>query len=381
MDFYFPPIKLEQLRKELIKNYNQKNLYRGKDRIDKSFKELLFKLTSLAEDKVKSFSYKLTSEELLLFASYLPYNDYQLDLNNIINALEVRYKNRFLDVSYRAYQHSMGNKIFNNWFKNKLEENINYKVSRTVKSEKLFGIFSSSNIVQGYFNYGKETKLKYGELLDDFEIVKTSILSSEIDKYYLINATREMFIELGSMELLRRTDSFTIMEHGLLLNNYLSKLNIKEFHDNYLQKIVDYFEAPYRSNSEMWNYVDEANKRKFQNWIGIHHMQTILGNDERTNFWKSYLGTVKNTYMHEESGRLALDFGAFVVVEFQHKNNATYIYRSEVFYKNYIKYFEKSNSSKNKSLKDTAVAIKWLSHGGHWQYKFNDELRELGIRK
>ena len=178
---------------------------------------------------------------------------------------------------------------------------------------------------------------------------------------------------------LSKIETLTLKDQGRLLNNYLNEVPISNANEKYLESIYKKYRTPTEIKTQFWEYISSENIIKFYQWVNINNINQILGNDERSRYWKRYSKVMKSTYVQESRGQIALDFGSFVVIEFTNIG-AAYFYSKENFDKYFKKYFGKYNSTSDGNLKDIGLMIDKYSHTGYWQYRFDDYMAYLGVK-
>jgi hypothetical protein len=380
-NFHFKPVELNRIKQEIVQGHRKAGLYTGKDNYNEEFYHLLMNIVSMKENKLKSFAQKISRDNLNMLASYMPYNDYNVNMDNIMTILDVRFRKEYLDASYRAYQETLGNSDYNQWMYSKLSDNLEYSVRERVKGKTLRTIFRNDDAITYLVSQARNENYVFEDLRKIYAIRKSSKMAVELIQQLLIDATREQYLSMTSEELIQQTASFTNEDMGRLLDNYLEKLDLNVFHEIFLNNIHKIYEAPKHSKSSMWHYVDDNQKMKFIKWLSLKQISEIFGNDERTVFWKKYLNNVKASYMNADMKRLALDFGQFVIIEFQKVGNATYIYAERDYYKEFNNYFHRKDKHSTDMLKDQNLSVSRLTHNGNWQSRFSRELNRLGIRR
>lgn len=380
MRFYFPPVHLVTFKEKYVKDVQRYRRYRGKHAIDPDFKEMLFQLVSLPEDEVAYFTNKQSPVHMVMLASYMPFNDFHLDLSNVVRALNTRYQPKYLDAAYLSFHYSLGNTTSYKWMYGKVVRDKKQKILNHVDAGAFIEIMHYLQPIDGLFDYAKKHSLTLSQLLQVFHIGQKTILKKEIEKRYYMYADRAQYIKMSGQELNHVTGNFASDEHAILLNNYLEVMDQEQYHVDFLEKTQHLYNGPYESNQTFWSYVSNENKRKFRNWMNYHNVHRIFGNDERTIFWKKYLHIVEQVHINEHKERIALEIAPYVIVEFKQSGNATYVYKKDFFEDHLLQYFRKYNTSPHDNLKHKKHAVLRLSHMGAWQWHFSDELRGLGIK-
>ena len=121
---------------------------------------------------------------------------------------------------------------------------------------------------------------------------------------------------------------------------------------------------------------------QLRKWLLKKRIEDFFGNDERSDFWKSY---VEQEYIINAESILSnqgfmLDFGKFGVVEFKEIGNAAYVYPKAVFHEYWANAKRKYHTS---GFKDKEKTIKFSSWDGRvlhfegWQSKTRYRLQQL----
>lgn len=128
----------------------------------------------------------------------------------------------------------------------------------------------------------------------------------------------------------------------------------------------------------VWTWLQELHLQAFFLLDGGHHGK------ERFEFWRRYLGNVKDLHINAKAGRLFMNFGEIGIIEFLQTGNAVYAYNIELF--NQLKNLDikrpnldASGSVLHSTFKQRENSIAWWTHSGDWPSKFKRKLDKLNI--
>ncbi len=378
-NYKFTPYKLISLKKELgisEKKYEEKMPIASNS---VEFKNFLNKLVSMDIEEVPYFVMKYEHYYFRLLSSYIANKKVEVPLENCFRALELKFRNEFMNLAYNAYQHTLGNNEFVIWFKKIAllhpEILIKSKISLINLAKYIDDLYPAKLFVE----YSRKNNKNINVILDEFAIDNNSLLHKIIDIEYLITASKKEYLNLDKVAFLEKANSFSMQDQGRLFNNYLSVVSINESNIEYLKSIYSKYKTPIENKTMFWSYISKDVIQIFLNWINVENINQVLGNDERSRYWRRYSEYLKTTYVQEARGQIALDFGSFVVVEFTNIG-AAYFYKKEVFDTNFKKHFMKNHSIGDSSLKDVSLMIDKLAHSGQWQPRFDQFMANLGVR-
>lgn len=164
--------------------------------------------------------------------------------------------------------------------------------------------------------------------LSEFSIVKHSPFANKVALAYLETANRE-----GLLQNLRWVVT-TIEYHEkesleALFKNYLSNLNLSEFHDGINLAILQKIGQPYTSPD--WSVYDAALRDKFAQWCYLHQLKLhSIGYPRKFSTLQKYYHQVRSSFVIKEENLMIIDFGEIVVADIAN-NPYSYFYEKTVF--------------------------------------------------
>lgn len=216
-----------------------------------------------------------------------------------------------------------------------------------------------------------------------FKNVARSFYLQEEDYLYQ-EVLKEMVLEglkqiVDSMENLSEYISgFAFEEQLRFLANYLSDRHI----DKMDSSVMNFFYHKYGEPEELkffWSRCTQSVRDAFTKWLLKDLIETSLGNDERSSFWKTHIDqcTGFSVYLDKVDGNIVMYFNDFVVVEFTKVGNAAYFYDTKVFEETFARFQAKRYRVKPFLLKDKQKALITKSHIMGWQRNFNITMQKL----
>lgn len=336
----------------------------------KNLKVIIEQIMKIDISEYKSYALKLKSEELYLLADYIAENKYNVEISKIYMFLKTRdrkaYANIFLNNFQNIYNNNVFNACFSDYIKNRESKVFNIK---NTYIENLIDILGSKDVIKSFLNRFYEENISLKEYLLRYRINIKSNFAISCRRAVFLYCRKQHYLMESAEVIVNTVKEVEKREVKIFINNYLSKLEINDFqYDvmNYLYGILD--KPTNKEKAHYWKYIDNEATKKYDIWLKKKVLKEFFGNDKRSKFWYNYVNIMENYDIVKNRGQLFLDFGKFVVVEFNQTGNAAYIYDKAIFVEKYSKYVSEHNSISNNLLKNQRLAYDRIIHSGNWQY-------------
>ena len=374
--------KLIRAKEDIVRSH--KSIYDNKylDVDDfKGMEEIIRTLDRLSFNEISRYVVGLRKKEINMLIQYMPENEYQVDLNKIYKAIELKSSEEFVLTFFRSFQNHYTSNDFNRYFSKyidvypgaykilNMKENI-YKVWKVwLKTVDII-----EGILDQYFRMDKSI-FSYLEFLS---LVSSSSLYKDCFDRFLLVCKSKDYLNLDEKMIRSTIENFNSESMIEFLNNYLIELEVEEFQDLLLNYIYDRYKTLDDMTSQfIWEKVDSLAREKYQQWVLKKQLFDFFKGDARFEFWYRYISNKEAELIDVNEGQLFLDFGEFVVIEFSEYSNAAYIYDREYFdneYREYLNSQEIRNNSFYKNMEDVRDRV---IHSGNWQDKTEETLRGL----
>jgi len=171
--------------------------------------------------------------------------------------------------------------------------------------------------------------------------------------------------------------------------NYLNKLNKSEYwYEPILDLIAKEYGLPKGKMDQtgyenpFWSEINSSTKDELRKWLLMKRIEAFFGNDERSDFWKSYVekGSISDAETILSNEGFMLNFGKFGVVEFKEIGNAAYIYPSDVFREYWRSSERRYHPSSFKDMSRTIKTVNWdgrIVHPQGWQQRAHQLINRL----
>lgn len=162
----------------------------------------------------------------------------------------------------------------------------------------------------------------------EFAIIRQSPFAKKVALTYLENASRE-----GLMNNLKWVVA-TIKNHEKevlkdLFINYLSRMNLAEFHDGINLSILQKIGQPYTSPD--WADYDVKLRDKFAQWCYLHQLKLhSIGYPRKFSILRKYYDQVRNSYEIKEENLMVIDFGDIIVADIA-ESPYSFFYEKSIF--------------------------------------------------
>lgn len=379
--FKFTPNRLIQARDEIIQIHSKTNItkfsYNNKER------EVIQKVLGWKKEQIKVKYLTLTTDELIIIASYLPYNYDGINMENLMEVISRAYTSLLGDILIFQWHYSYKNKECNIYMASLLEINSEFKQSlgkyeydlnrflKVLKSPntlvefgKMLLHYSNGNTV--------EEKLKLHNIG-----VNTRIYADCLQYFYIYCRSRDYFNNYS--QLLNIIRGYDASNRKMFLINFVNEISFVELTKcNDIANFCSAYLTGEIDTSKYIRYFEDVPKEtemKYRNWINSYNIEKFFGTDERSVFWRKYrFISVQKDYQH---GMISMECDNYYITEFLGKGmGAMYIYDKEV-YRNTVKMWMRyytTTELKSKMYQNVEVAVRRFVHLPQpgWQYDFRN---------
>lgn len=215
--------------------------------------------------------------------------------------------------------------------------------------------------------------MKITEQFKIWKIEENSTLSQEIWLTILHNfLDKKDFLNRQDPKVIEdKLESLNITIYKQLIDIYLSSIFYKDFHNELFEQAIKRLHDP-RVNLSRWEGMSKTSIENVKKRFISDELSDFFKSDqERFAFWENYFDYIHDVRYVKDPPIAAMNFGDFVVVEFEHVGNAAYFYMQEGFSQN-LSYKLKNNVSVSQ-LKNTSASyfIHKLNHSGRWPERFD----------
>lgn len=161
----------------------------------------------------------------------------------------------------------------------------------------------------------------------EFSIMSRSPFAQRTVLAYLANASREELIK-NLKWIVSTIENHEKEDLKALFVNYLSNLNLTEFHDGINLAILHKIGQPYTSPD--WSDYEVNLRDKFAQWCFLHQLNLhSIGYPRKFSILGKYYDQVRNSYEIKEEKLMVIDFGDIVVADISEKPYSFFYEKSE----------------------------------------------------
>lgn len=391
----FTPKKLISSRKKICDEHtrtDKENLLVPDDEL----KNLIRGLVELPENSVRRHAFALNNRELIMIASYLPYNYYKVDMKNLFGVIRLRLDTNLCDKLFLAWQMLYNNMECNTFLAELTLENEVWReflVEKHLKNEKFFLVLKEQTL----FAFMKEfyitapSSMRYAERLQYYGVKEGTLLFSDVTTIRLLFYSKKEFEAESMDEILKIVRKYGVGYLRLFLVHFLDVYTLRELVNkrfmNLARILIEYTsEKGSQKWKDFFKTVEYSTESKYNYWINIYKIDEIFGLDERSNFWRNYRFESVKKYNYSNS--IVMEFESHYVVEFLGKaNGPMYVYRKtdDYFDKKVRYWFTVYNNQeiRGKLYAEQNFAMTRMAHlpNPGWWTKFSEFLRINKVAK
>lgn len=381
MSFKFIPNRLINAKNEISKVHsrvnNSKFVYAEKE------KKIIKKVIGWQKEQIRVKVLTLTAEELIIIASYLPYNFDHVKLDNLFEVMDLSFNLQIGKALFVQWQYSYKNLECNMYMASLIEKNS--ELSELFKDHGydkniIIEVLKSQEIL---FDYGKML-LKYSkgndlqDKLDFYGVGVNTMLRGDCVRYYYMFCGAKQYLDNKS-KIIEIVSSYDDIHKRMFLLNFVNVLSLEELLK--FGEMADFCTSSLTGNIDSNKYnrffddVSEYIENKYRNWINSCRIVEFFGTDERSVFWKRYrfISVQKNA----KHGMISMECSDYYITEFLGKGmGAMYIYDKKVYKESVTKWMAFCNTPelKSKMYHNENLALRRFIHLPQpgWQYDFKN---------
>ncbi|SHF44647.1 hypothetical protein SAMN02746089_01929 [Caldanaerobius fijiensis DSM 17918] len=382
-EFVYIPHKLLETKNRIISNSSNKAIIFEKNNDEEERLMLLQKIDKTPFKDIHDLAFTLKSRELYLLIYYFAGADFNIDPNKIYEIIRLRFKKKFAALLWEQYQNNYYNKMYVYYFTRFCNE-FKEAFIELFKDEKILRFIKvmmvNDNVIKFICVYISKTKLNLDKFFNTFKINEKSKLGLNIKKYFYLYCDRETYVSSEPQVILNTVKSYNQNELLMFIENYVGNVSFSELNHDIMEYILENKKVPEnREKDFFWKDVSEPVWSKCRKWFLDNSMKKHL-DGPRYNFWANYLDYIKDFVVVKKNNRnqaiYFIYFGEFVVVEFE-PIGAAYIYRTDVFKRRFGAFASEESSKSNSFFKDESIAIARIIHGGRWEFRAYNIVRQL----
>ncbi len=222
-------------------------------------------------------------------------------------------------------------------------------------------------------------------------------------KYYSISEEREIFYDVGSKLLKKIVDYISIKNENvdsvlsnlldkrsfqekvnafrLILNNYSNMVDVEQFSDFWMKKILKTLGHPDKSPIN-WIEIEEIEIETMKRWLVKNQLEEIftieVKDKRRLEFWKKYISYIRKVEFYKELNQaIIMETDNHTFIEFGENGNAFYIHQKNYIDIKYIDSYKNLKKTVLSKIRNREESTLYLSHSGSWERKFMYELQYL----
>lgn len=406
MAFKFVPTRLSKARERVVINHP---LTATVIKINPSddLRHLIMKIVLAEESELEMIVYSLTDYEVKLVASYIPFNYYEVKMENLFEVLKYRGTKEVYRLLYIQWQESYSKTDCNELMEIYLtdcDEFLDVLKTYHLDRGEYFSWLKSDIIPRiigkSVMNMPSAKGVSLSDKLDYFGIQNGSKLWVDIKYLYYTFCTREDYLALADAEMVGIVMRYKYMSiFQAFLENFLKKLSPRDL-DEY-ERVANFFDSKIGDNfgakfNEFFKGFKAELIDKYVDWINAYKLSLYFGNDERSVFWKEYRHRTVKKFSY--SGSIVMEFNDYYAVEFLGKAmGPAYIYE-KMYYEQKVRSVVEGRYNSNTDLKQYLFhntsyedESKWIKTRGYdgtrlkhnpnpgWQRKFRAVIRNEEI--
>ncbi len=395
MRFKFTPKNLMASRKEIAEvhpfdNEVEINFY------DEELRDLIIRFVEMDSSKVKMYANTLSKHEVMQIVGYIPYNNYQVELDNLFKVYQVRNSIDNAQIFFKNWQDSFENEDCNKFLASlTLSDGF---IQQVLKDNNLIPMNFANNLSKGqilsyFMDQIKSEQESSDESLESIAsnlgVNESSKLFYKIKFLYYTICNKDEYLNCDSetlFEIVKKYANSSREDLLAFIRNFVSKLSLRELEK--FSQIARYLSQRIgeKGTKSFENFFkNDPILSKYNNWINIILINDIFGNDDRSLFWKQY--KFENVVRYRANNSVVLKMNDFSVIEFLGKGmGASYFCNHEIYKDKIANYLYKNNIELKTKLNEAAKhyedtkcsngkpAMFRLEHRGDWQFVFNSLL-------
>lgn len=402
----YKPTLIRQARVEVVTVHPLEHIPE-KITIDKELEKLIKRVVKLNEKDVNKEALILTEEEIKKIIRYMPFNDFNVKLDNLFIIYKHRAKLSYAKFLFMAWLESFDNREFNEMAKKYLLNEkffLKHLESTNLNKDIFLQWLTAENIPYfvGKFTYNsKGEELGITECLEYYGILKTSQLFLECESLFYTYCYKKDYLKCKCSYLYDIVSRYNYDLIKMFLRNFVLKVDVDQLMVyNELMPIITSYTGESEASSKFESFFEDENPlfiKRFTNWLNSYLIVRIFGNDPRGVFWSKFkfVSTPKRIRSNDA---VVMKLNGYTAVEFIGTGNKAnmalgpvYFYKNEYYKKHIIQWVETSlydNPTTRTNLfgdwkedKDYRNKIRY-EHHGDWQIRIENEvLKRFGMTK
>ena len=381
MAFKFIPNRLINAKNEISKVHSRVNsskfVYTDKER------KVIKKVLGWTKDQLKIKHLTLTADELIIIASYLPYNFDNVNMENLFEVMNLSFNSQIGKALFTQWNYSYKNDDCNRYMASLLEnasELRNPFKDHAYDVDKMVKVLKSTDTLCEYgkmllkFSSGKDLQ----EKLDFHDVGSNTMLRGDCVRYYYVFCRAEDYLD-DKNRIRDIIASYDEKHRRMFLLNFVNVLSLEELLK--FSELADFCTSSLTGNIDSNKYIrffeniPESIEKKYRNWINSCRIVKFFGTDERSVFWKKYrFVSVQKNVKH---GMISLECDDYYITEFLGKGmGAMYIYDKKTYKESVTRWMAIYNTSELKShmYHNEGMALRRFVHLPQpgWQYDFKN---------
>lgn len=381
MSFEFIPNRLINVKNEISEIHNKVN--NGKFVYTEKERKVITKVIGWEKEQIKVKSLTLTMEELIIIASYLPYNFDSVNMDNLFEVMNLSFNQQTANALFIQWNYSYKSDECNRYMASLLvgdsELRIPFK-SHGYDVNRIVSVLKASDTLIEYgkmllkFSNGNDLQNK----LDFHDVGANTMLRGDCIRYYYTFCGAEEYLN-SKNKIMGIVSSYDENNKRMFLLNFVDVLSLEELLK--FNEVADFCTYSVTGNIDSNKYnrffenIPETIERKYRNWINSCRIIKFFGTDERSEFWKKYrFVSVQKNAKH---GMISMECEEYYITEFLGKGmGAMYIYDKKTFKESVTRWMSIYNTSELKShmYHNESMALKRFVHLPQpgWQYDFKN---------
>ncbi|SDF79901.1 hypothetical protein SAMN04244560_01256 [Thermoanaerobacter thermohydrosulfuricus] len=382
-EFVYIPHKLLEIKNRIISNSSNKAIVFEKNNDEEEKVMLLQKIDKTPFKDIRDLAFTLKNRELYLLIHYFAAADFNIDPNKFYEIIRLRFKKKFAALLWEQYQNNYYNKMYVYYF-TKFCNEFKEVFVELFKDEKILQFIKvmivNDDVIKSICVHISKTKLNIDKFFNTLKISEKLKLGMNIKKYFYLYCDKETYMSSDPQVILNAVKMYNQNELLRFIENYVGNIPFSELNYDIMEYILESKNIPEsREKDFFWKDVSEPVWSKCRKWFLDNLMKKHL-DGPRYNFWANYIDYIKNFVVVKKNNRnqaiYFIYFDEFVVVEFE-PIGAAYIYRTDVFKRRFGAFASEDSSKSNSFFKDESIAIARIIHGGRWEFRAYNIVRQL----